>query len=284
MKLKNLMHCGLLLSLSAAWLCSSCSNENLPALSQLPEPKTHTISVAQAETNVLNFVSNLNLQTRSGSSANLRIAGTQVVCSQPTGTRGNDKATSPDTLFYVVNFQDSCGFALAASDDRETPIYAYVEQGNYTYDQNDTTQNGFNAFVSALAELRAYFLGNNDDKEAGSPDHFEPDGDRRDGGDGGPIGKPDKFEVLRPLLVTRWGQTPPYNKYCNGCLTGCVITAVSQICSYLQTPNHIQYNFNGEVGSTDLDWEAINNECKNNWGEPTNMTPCADQIARLMRF
>lgn len=39
-----------------------------------------------------------------------------------------------DSLFYIINFKDNKGFAIASSDDREVPIFALVEEGNYSYD------------------------------------------------------------------------------------------------------------------------------------------------------
>ncbi|PTL34394.1 hypothetical protein C7120_07665 [Prevotella sp. oral taxon 376] len=89
---------------------------------------------------------------------------------------------------------------------------------------------------------------------------------------------------MLPLLVTKWHQRELYNLYCNGCLTGCVATAVSQICSFLEEPTHISYSYdNGEHGEATLDWNLINAECKFSGGHPIT-SAAIEQVARLMRY
>lgn len=102
------------------------------------------------------------------------------------------------------------------------------------------------------------------------------------GGGGGGGRKPDKFEVMYPLLKTKWDQTT-YNSYCSGHKTGCVVTAISQICSFLKSPNHVSWSYNGVGNQCNIDWDEIINECMSNSGNTTSIKS-KDQVANLMRF
>ena len=261
----------------------SCSNdvEEAPVSSILP---SHRISVTQAKENVFDFVSHVNARTRT-SFKNIKIADVHAVSLSGKATRSTGSSVSLDTLFYVVNFEDSCGFAIAASDDREQSVYALAEEGNYSYNEEDTTNNGFLAFVSALIERIVYNRSNLDGAASVSDPSIWAIG-------GGPAGNldiggyiTDRFQVMYPLLATKWDQNFPYNKYCRECKTGCVITAISQICSFLEEPTHISYSYdNGEYGEATLDWKMINAECKVDNGGFPRSAAAQDQVARLMRY
>lgn len=54
-----------------------------------------------------------------------------------------------DTLLYIVNMADSAGFAIATADDRLPPILALIDEGNYTFNLNDTATSGFHLFMQA---------------------------------------------------------------------------------------------------------------------------------------
>lgn len=251
----------------------SCSQDEQVSVKQSNLLTTsHKITVEEAKKNVMDFVSKLNQETRASSFWGVNI-GTVEVVSIPNGTRSGIPVNL-DSLFYIINFKDNKGFAIASSDDREVPIFALVEEGNYSYDNDTITNAGFEAFMSGLIEQKASC------RESGLSYYVLEEPDMPSGGGDYPD---DKFEMMAPLLATKWGQGAPYNKYCPGPYTGCVITAISQICSYLQTPNTIQYNIDGEAGATILDWLRINNECSKNNGELIT-NELEDHIAKLMRF
>lgn len=57
-------------------------------------------------------------------------------------TRGSDL---PDTLFYVVNYEDDMGFMMLSADRRMNPVYALSDKGSL--ELSDTTFNkGLDAF------------------------------------------------------------------------------------------------------------------------------------------
>lgn len=252
---------------------SSCSKEvDLNSDSASKSEVSNKISVEEATDNVIDFVNNINKTGTRAFSKEISVANVSPVSIHST-TRATD-GIDTDTLFYVVNFSDSCGFAIASADKNDTPVLALVENGNYTYNENDSVNPGFEAFINAIIENKII------QRASLSVMPEDPFGS---GGSGGGSYHPDKFEVMSPLLKTRWGQGYPYNTYCSNCPTGCVITAVSQICSYLQTPKNISYQYNSEFGQATMNWEKINQECSQNNGIPLS-PDTREQVARMMRF
>ncbi len=255
-------------------LMFSCSQDDFIETSVDTE-KSHRVSIEEAKSNVLNFISKLDVQTRANFK-NVRIDNVECVLSSDVlGTRASDTMLA-DTMFYILNFADSCGFAITSTDDRSHQIYALVEDGNYSFNINDTTDTGFDDFIVGMimeeTNNRQHCLINYNTEEDNIVD--------------GPIiipNKPDdKFEVMQPLLKTRWGQGYPYNIYCNGYPTGCVPTAISQICSFLEAPAYISYPTDTENGSGYINWSDVKDECENNCGYPSS-SDIKQQIGFAMR-
>lgn len=244
----------------------ACSQDDSSVSIDNSMATSHRISVEQAKLNAIDFASKVNSKTRSGRV--FEVDNVQAISLPASSTRSTSDSINLDTLLYIVNFADSAGFVIAGTDDRENSIYAYIEEGNYSWGDSDTHNSGFAAFLYALLESKSY-----DGKG-----NFEEHQNEYEGHGGGG-GKPSKFEVMSPLLVTKWSQENPYNTYCPNGITGCVATAVSQICSFLEEPRIIQWNYNNEIGSVNLDWSKIKSECKST-GKPSTT---ANQIARLMR-
>lgn len=178
-------------------ICSCSQNAELDNLISNETVVSNKVSVEEAKANVLDFVNNLNKNSTRAQPYNVNIANVEAI-SLSNSTRANSSVTT-DTLFYIVNFSDSCGFAVASAKKDETPVMAFVEQGNY--DANDTTNNGFNAFMAALTEREI----------AGYT--FEPSRPIEDIGSTGGNNYPDVFTLKKPLLQTKWGQGVVYNKY-----------------------------------------------------------------------
>lgn len=116
----------------AVILFVSCSNDNF--LEERDNPNTtiisHRITAEQAKLNALEFVNNYNKETRN-SNFSLTVSEVKAFNIKSHNTRFSNDFESFDSLFYIVNFDDNKGFVIAASDNRETPIYAYIEEGNY---------------------------------------------------------------------------------------------------------------------------------------------------------
>lgn len=251
----------------------SCSQEDEQYLTASEAKASNKVSVEEAKENVIDFVNNIyKNNTRAFVNKNISIANVKPV-SVKNGTRAG-ASINTDTLFYIVNFSDSCGFAIASANKNETPIFALVENGNYDYNETDSLNPGFEAFMDAMVEhkmngLQHYTVMPRDNfgEGSGSSSNYIPD----------------KFEVMSPLLKTKWSQKSPYNTYCSNCPTGCVITAVSQICSFLEAPTNIRYQYNSEFGQATMNWEKINQECSLYGGEPYS-SDTWEQVERMMRF
>lgn len=153
-----------------------------------------------------------------------------------------------DTLFYVVNFADSAGFALIDADTMSArPLFAVTEKGNYT--PGEVTNTGFDDYVALIECDEASVTG-------------------LDLGDSkirynklitGPV-----VEV-EPLLEVKWGQLNPYNALCYAdeyaampSKAGCVPIAMAQIMSYYEYPEVLPLTHpETSLTSINLNWEQI---------------------------
>lgn len=264
------------LSCSAVAFMMSCSayEEDANHLSSLDQPKSHRITAEQAMQNAINFVGQLQASTRA-SGIPLTVSEVKAVGVKEGMTRSSNDYFNMDSLFYIVNFANKQGFVIAASDDRETPVFAYVEEGNY--EEDDTLNNGYEAFIDALIDEESH-------KRTGKVYFQEDVGNDlvNEGGGGNTYYRPDKFEVMYPLLKTKWDQTS-YSAHCPNYITGCVVTAIAQICSFLKSPNHVAWGYNGVGNQCDIDWDNIVNECSFYNGYLVS-PDLSDQVANLMRF
>lgn len=247
---------------------TACSNEEqLNDSVSICNTVTHRITAEQASQNALEFVNNIKGTSRSNTNS-LEVEEVKAVGVE--GSRSGNDTISVDSLFYVVNFKDNNGYVIAASDDRETPIYAYIEKGKYS--ELDTLNKGYDAFVSALMESK---INNKFDDYRYIDEERERIIYHRDE-------KPDTFEIMKPLLKNKWDQSY-YNLYCPGKYTGCVPTAFAQIFSYLKSLCYIELEDNGILYSTKIDWDKIEYECSRNWGF-TYSDDLRHQISVLMRY
>ena len=261
-------------------LFAACSQDDYTfstgMVAETPVVENHRVSVEQAKVNALEFVSNIQSRTRSGNFKPLEIKNVQAISFPNTETRSEGESINLDSLLYIVNFTDSCGFVIAGTDDREKAIYAYVENGNYSWEDTESMNDGFKAFIYSLLEIKSKVY---------ACEIPKPDDGTIGGGPGAGGGyEPDKFEVMYPLLKTKWSQREPYNEYVPDYhYTGCVVTAISQICSYLELPYSVDWTYNNTHGSATFNWASINSDCEIHNGLMLS-NENNDQIAQLMRY
>lgn len=197
-------------------------------------------------------------------------------------TRADEEA---DTLFYVVNYADSAGFALVSSSRiHGDPLLAVTEQGSYT--PGESTENeGFNYYINMLTASR---------KDAAVPEVEAPIVDTTFHGFG-PFEEVtySDWDIYGPYIAVKWGQSPIYNRYCyvdddttTHAPAGCVAVAIGQIMTYHQRPSSFAITFDetsrwGLQGTMQTPcWSAINQHisvCYN-----SNCSTDED-IARLLR-
>lgn len=271
----------LLLTVLGFVVLQSCNKEEVC----FKEPNPVDLNAELAMSNVRDFLSHFETETRT-------LSNSREVCSVEPFVRSNNENVNitrnaipnvDDTLFYVVSFADNQGFALATPRQDGTGVLAFVENGNFYEAIKSDSNNGFSFFMNLLMESKSL--------ECGSPetnlvkDDFIVDDYSGSIGNGSST-PADKFEIMKPLLKTSWCQKDPYNFYCpNHYPAGCVMIAVSQICTFLERPNYI---FNEMNETVDFDWKKINEESLldktyNRQGKDYS-AEVRRQIASLVRF
>ncbi len=171
-----------------------------------------------------------------------------------TYVRPATRSGKADTLFYVINFADSAGFAIVAADPAASPqLLAVAESGSYSPnfwedDKPDPWEGWIEETKGPIRDENGNIIG----YPSPLPDPNDPD--PLPDLPGHPI-TPDTvvtysdWVTAGPYLEVKWGQIKPYNKYCekvgaaNLCVTGCTATALAQILSYYQYPEEMEVTF-----------------------------------------
>lgn len=139
-------------------------------------------------------------------------------------------ANLPDTLLYIVNFEDDGGYALVSANQQIPGVVAYIEKGNFSPTQ-EIGDSGFKLFLNEYKKMLA--MGKSRDVPELNPYVLQ-------------------YQVT-PLLTTEWMQYAPYNNNCPGyivhMLAGCTAIAIGQICGYHRFPA----SYNGHV----YEWDSI---------------------------
>jgi hypothetical protein len=247
---------------------SSCSSNDqvIEEESVIIKASSHRITAEQAKQNALDFIVQFNNAAKTRCETP-QISEIIAIGSKSISTRTANDSTIKDTISYVVNFANNEGFVIAASDDRMNTILAYIDEGNY--DEFDATNPEVNDYLEKVEKFEMNLKADED------PINMPREDDES-------LYAPDVFTIMKPLLVTKWGQYK-YGKYCPNGITGCVMTAVSQICSFLEYPLNVQWFDNENSKLCSIEWDRINEECTQNSGNVLS-TDLADQISQLMYF
>lgn len=195
------------------------------------------------------FVNSLISSTRSGEQKEIGDVYAWLSRDLYPETRGNGEYPHlPDTMLYIVNFQNEKGFVLVHSQDSMGRILAYVEQGNLS-PSDSIGDEGFRFF---LKSLRQSFPPEpiepfpNDSNVVG-PDPIFPGS--------GEFELPWEIDsIIPPLLATRWGQHAPFNYFCftssgEQAVAGCVPVSIAKIAAFHRSPS----SYNGHI----YDWDEI---------------------------
>jgi hypothetical protein len=286
---KNVHYFGIVLLTLSIWVnITSCENDVIDN-SEINNnsdsgsvAKSYMVSEEEAIGNLMDFIDAMENGSKSGVSTRSENKSARTVKSidvirtdkqkAVTYSSGSNFSTSIDTLMYLINFEDNRGYALVAADKRTNPIYAITDEGTLSIDSIDKIDNhGFTVFMqnsiaNILNDIETY------DDENVAVTYAESN----------------TTETIRPLLCTKWGQTGPYNYFCNGYPTGCVITATAQVMSYYKTFTSVQWSKNGESGATRLNWNNIIADSENSsyYGRLfiEEAYSSSIQVAHLMRY
>ncbi len=200
-----------------------------------------------------------------------------------TATRSGES----DTLYYVVNFADSAGFALVAADSTSpAPLLAVTEQGNYT--PGEVTNTGFDDYISLLAD-------NTGGGNILLPDTLilERDTTSLIIVDTLVVDTYSDWEIYGPYINVKWGQgqsitfnsTFPYNQFCYNknnelCYAGCYPVAVAQLMTYHRFPPSYILSFASNAVRY-VNWSLMNSYTGGTYF-PWNQT-AIDNVSFLIR-
>lgn len=152
--------------------------------------------------------------------------------------------------YYVFNFQDDNGFAIASADRRDgVGVYLSSLEGSITEEEWNDSENGLGLLKEMVENHHRKMISSEQSKS------LKPSTPRRD-----PVGDmqlvmiDDTLYSYGPLLQTRWHQNAPYNNYNpDSIVMGCGPVALGQIMAYYETPNTVTVN-----GITyNFDWDLI---------------------------
>ncbi|MDE6717894.1 MAG: C10 family peptidase [Muribaculaceae bacterium] len=226
-------------------ILSACSQQELdPIVNDVATGTSANFTIAPEEAvkNAEKYFAALEEGTRGANRSSYRLS---VI--KPNKTRADKNGNDlPDSLYYLINYDDDRGFALMSADKRLPEMMAISDEGNL--DLNDTTYN----------DGLAYYM-----KAISNP--TMPGNDQ-------PTYTPiinDVYIQGKPLLsaeVSKWSQTSPYNKYCpvnpdthNNYKTGNIALVLGQIMSYYKHPSSYDsytFNWNNMVNGKDNDGVA----------------------------
>ncbi len=235
-------------------LCISCENDiALPVQSVEPVNSSSSVSLSEAEAiklsnQLLNQMDTANRDTK-GFSMDRRVKTVEYVRATASPVMRTAEHEIPDTLVYLINYENEQGFSIVSADKRLPLIYAISEEGHL--DISDTIENkGLALFFKNMEQHILRTLAE----------------------DGFPIGKEVderysyqvKLEKRQlPLLwpeVGNWHQNEPFNQYCftadgKQASVGCVAVAMAQLMSYFDWPR--------EINGQKLMWRSMKKGAKN---------------------
>ncbi len=240
--------------------------------------KHHTISPSEARQIATVFANKSsknvsNLKSKKSSNEDVKVIKRQL------GLKSSN--SRPDTLAYIINFDNDNGFIIVAADDRiYNPVLAITEKGHYDEDYINENIPALSGAINDAFNYVAYEI-----------DNFEVQKDSlRSIADSilksGKYQKIDKSlksyvtgtrfvyigEYESPnWLQTTWGQDGPYNDsvpFCPGsttyrCVAGCMATAVAQVMAYWKYPSSIYghtFNWTGMTSNPNANIISTNDK------------------------
>ena len=209
------------------------SSENV---SSSEHNQSSTISIEEAKAIAINFLNKIEPTTRS---MGCDVSDVLVWHSKEfTNTTRSTRFVSelPDTMIYIVNFENEQGYVLVSAKRKCSGVLAYIEEGHFAPTE-EIDNPGFKIFLNGVSKLLA--------------------DNTRDMGFGGGLMPHDPVPMILSipkLIQTKWHQRSPFNDQCpviNGdhCLAGCGPIATAQVIAYYQTPA----SYNGYV----YNWDSI---------------------------
>ncbi|MDR1758914.1 MAG: C10 family peptidase [Fibrobacter sp.] len=274
---------------TAAVTDDSLSPEEVKMLYKMREPN-HRISGAEIVKLIDNVIGILDEETGLKSGTGRKVHSITPLVSENSKavalkSGGEPEIEIPDTLAYVVNFQDNQGFAILAADTRvESPILGFFDQGSLI----DSTDNP--GMVLMLERMENFILNNiieteeqKDSLLASAQEKLSSEFDTKAPNCVNVSGcyyvygdLRETLESVSPLIPVEWNQWDIYNDNvggnCSGIAdapgngkywAGCVATSVAQIMAYWKHP--------AKIDNYSFDWNILNQYTANPTRAGSNM-------------
>ena len=232
----------------------SCQNDLTPPEQDFASSQTDnrfTANELKAIGTAKSFITSLASTTRSGEIKEIGDVYPWLTSELfPASTRSASEEL-PDTLLYIVNFEDSEGFVLVHAQDSIGSILAYVEQGHLAPTDNIDPNSGFSLYLNGLQYLRPDPITPlpDDSTHLHGPDPVNPNFPNPN-----PTNLWEIDTLLTPLTHTKWGQDYPFNIYCLNSEgirqnAGCVNISLAQAVAFHRHPS----SYNGHI----YNWNSI---------------------------
>lgn len=230
--------------LSLLFLLISCSQyDNMPDIQSPASSTSQSFSLEEALEMANSYMDQIQGCTRAEKTSR-KAKITPVTQTKTRGSIGDSNL--PDTLLYLINYEDDGGFVLMGANKKIERLLAISDEGHL--DLNDTVYNkGLSNFINNTLS---------------SPVTFDS------------IGSMQINLTCKPKLnsrVSRWGQQYPYNTHTplvdssNHGAVGCLPLAMGMIASYFEYPKNYGDN-------QTIDWYSA------------KMGYSDDKIAQLLAF
>lgn len=270
----------------------SCQTDS-PLLNKLVENKDlllyttgNLVTIDEAMSNLDLFMQDLYGESRSGKHRKYSVDNV-IAYSIPKSTRSVVNVDLPDTLVYIVPFEDASGYAILGAQRNMSPIYSVVEKGVFNFEKfSNAIDSEINNNIISRSEYlermiqeecvecleyavdsESFTYGMTANAIIGDaikdPVILNPSPDIPEITPGGPVvvARESKVgyefvEYVAPMVKTAWHQYSPLNTYCKDkdgaiCPVGCVVIAVAQILAYHEYPRNKAFN------NVVVDWSLV---------------------------
>lgn len=284
-----------LISFIAALTLIGCSSdEPIPTISHDESTTTKTFSLKRTEAEAIEIaIKNMPLleDGTTKSRTTLRtIKDVSVLGSQVAHSRSN---VTPDTLIYVVNFDNDEGFAVVPALRTADELLAICEKGNYDVSTGsdcpgmelymDYAKNYVNATrgrtVDSLKvidpEDTLKFIFNPWEPEDPDPNKHPWETKEEE--------TTTKLVDIAPRVKVQWGQNEIYGQYADNYNSGCGPTAMAQVMSMFKYPQQIKITYNGLSERMSLNWDLINTHINTNGCKCSPFSTIHTTISKLFR-
>ncbi len=238
----------LILGLGFISVLASCSSD-IPEI-HLDQPTMSSTSPYKIDEATSVKIALLGMQSISNnpttrSASDRKVKSISVITPQHEATRSQE---IPDTLLYVINFENNGGFAIVSADKRALPLYAVSDTGEFLIaeDSNPAVKETLNGIVMDASDRIGRFI---------NPDSLIIHPNLPD-----PITQMYGFKLkYGPYISAHQSTVHSSDQYCKyitntkgePALSGCVAVAVEIFMSFHQWPQSADgYDFN---------WSEMNN-------------------------